>query len=142
MVADLTLSADPRLMKVVRAVINFFAQQVGFGDAEAMNLMLAVDEACTNIIRHTYGGNTSKSIAMRVESLPDRIQVVLEDTGPPMPEGALRPRELRHEVGELKPGGLGTFFITSIMDRVVYDSEPGRGNRLTMVKHRAKEPKV
>ena len=142
MVAELTLSADPRLMKVVRGVVNFFAGQVGFEDADAMNLMLAVDEACTNIIRHTYGGQPDKSICLRIESLADRLELVLEDTGPPMPERALEPRPPRHEGEELKPGGLGTFFITSIMDRVAYESEPGRGNRLTLVKYRLKEHKA
>lgn len=140
-VAELKVSADPRLMKVVRGVINYFAQQVGFDDADSMCLMLAVDEACTNIIRHAYGGQRDKSISLRVESLPDRLEIILEDTGPPVPEGALKPHE-PHPEEELKPGGLGTFFITSIMDRVVYDSEPGRGNRLTMVKHRLKEHKA
>lgn len=129
-------------MKVVRAVINFFARQVGFEDAEAMNLMLAVDEACTNIIRHTYGNQADKSIYVRAESLDDRLEIVLEDTGPPIPVGVLEPRPLRREDEELKPGGLGTFFISSIMDRVAYESEPGRGNRLTMVKYCLKEHKA
>ena len=138
-VAELRFSSDPRLMKVLRAVIQFFAQQVGFGDADATNLMLAADEACTNIIRHGYAGRSDESIYVRVESLSDRIDILFEDTGVPMPMEQLKPRPAPCEEGELKPGGLGTYLISCIMDRVSYTSEAGPGNRLHLVKYRSEE---
>lgn len=141
MVAELTFSSDPRLMKVLRAVIHFFAAQVGFPEDETMNLMLAADEACTNIIRHGYGGQRNQTISLRVESLPDRLEIVFEDRGVAMPADRLKVQPVPCDERELKPGGLGTLLITSIMDRVDYESEPRRGNRLSMTKHLAKESK-
>ena len=126
----IAISSQPRLLNVLRGVVRFEAQAVGVSHADADHLALAIDEAAANIIRHTYGGTHDTRLALEVHSLPDRLEFILEDWGPKVCEEKIRPRPL----DDLRPGGLGTFFIYSFMDKCNYDSEFKGGNRLKLVK--------
>jgi sigma-B regulation protein RsbU (phosphoserine phosphatase) len=69
-------------------------------------------------------------LALEVRNLPDRLEFILEDWGPKVREDLIRPRPL----DDLRPGGLGTFFIYSFMDECSYDPDFKEGNRLKLVK--------
>jgi len=94
---------------------------------------LAVDEALTNIIRHAYQEKPGKMvICVTVDS--DKIEIVLEDQGKKFdPTQVPSPELPRH-----KPGGLGVHFIRTIMDQMIYDDQGPAGNRLRLIKHKAK----
>jgi len=92
---------------------------------------MAIDEAAANVIRHTYGGREDARLALEIKKFPDRLEFLLEDWGPKVRAEQIRPRPL----DEVRPGGLGTFFINSFMDACSYDPEFAEGNRLRMVKY-------
>ena len=109
----IAISSEPRLLRVLRAAVKFRAQEAGLSKPDAEHVALAVDEAAANVIRHTYGGRHDALLALEIHSLPDRLEFVLEDWGPKVREDLIRPRPL----DELRPGGLGTLFIYSFMDK-------------------------
>jgi anti-sigma regulatory factor (Ser/Thr protein kinase) len=112
-------------------VVRFSAQEAGFPKSDAEYLTMAIDEAAANIIRHTYGGRHDGLFALEIHRLPDRLEFILEDWGPKVCEEAIRPRSL----DDVRPGGLGTFFIYSFMDECRYDPDFKEGNRLKLVKY-------
>ena len=124
------MGSEPRLLNILRAVVVFRAQEAGLSYPEAEYLALAVDEAAANIIRHTYGGRHDALLALEVRNLPDRLEFLLEDWGPKVCEDLIHPRPL----DELRPGGLGTFFIYSFMDECSYEQDCQEGNRLKLIK--------
>jgi anti-sigma regulatory factor (Ser/Thr protein kinase) len=126
----IVISSEPRLLNILRAVVKFRAQEAGLPQSEAEYLALAVDEAAANVIRHTYCGRPDARLALDLRTLPDRLEFILEDWGPKVREDQIRPRSL----DELRPGGLGTFFIYSFMDECSYDPSCPEGNRLKLVK--------
>ena len=93
-------------------------------------MALAVDEAATNVIRHTYKNRPSGRLALEVRNLRDRLEFVIEDTGPKVRSDTIRPRAL----DDVRPGGLGSFFIRSFTDSYSYDEAYTEGNRLRLVK--------
>jgi anti-sigma regulatory factor (Ser/Thr protein kinase) len=129
---ELTIPSDPRYMKLVRSLVGAAAQVVGFEKPDVNHVCLAVDEACTNIIRHAYGGDHGRKIEVRLVLHPDRLDVNLRDYGRKAEPGEIKPREL----DDIRPGGLGVHFIREIMDQVVYDTSPEVGTELRMTKSR------
>ena len=131
------LRSDPEMLCAVRGALTVLAEKLGFSEADCRAVVLAVDEALTNIIRHAYGGQTEKPIeAMfrRVSFDDDRLhgealEIVLEDRGPAVDREKLCGRPLE----EVRPGGLGLHFIHQSMDRVEFRRENGR-NQLHLVK--------
>lgn len=113
------------------------AREAGFGDDGIFQVQLACDEACTNIIEHTYGGEGEGEITVTWKVGNEHFTVIIKDNGdrfdptdiPPPPV----PPELKEE-HDLQVGGLGVFFMRKLMDRVTFAYEKGAGNILTMSK--------
>jgi anti-sigma regulatory factor (Ser/Thr protein kinase) len=131
---DIRIPSDPRLLVVVRDVVARFCDLVECSEEDQRRIVLAVDEACSNIIKHTYLGDSCRTIDVSCSGDTERIEIVLRDCGPPVDIKRVRPRNL----DEVRPGGLGTHFIRSIMDEVEYGYEEGCGNVLRMVKRLCK----
>ena len=128
----LTVPSHPKYLYVIRSVIFPLAVEAGFGRKEARHIVLAVDEACANIIKHAYGGDTTKTISLAVTDDTASFTVRLSDTGRKVDRSAIAPRDL----GEVRPGGLGTHFMTTVFDRVDYDTSPAEGTVLTLEKRK------
>ena len=126
----MVISTQPRLLHILRGVVRYYAREGGFSDSEVNALALAVDEAATNVIRHTYHGSPSGRMALEVMDYADRLEFVIEDSGP-----KVQPERIRHRpLNEVRPHGLGTFFIKCLTDRCSYDEAFTEGNRLRLVK--------
>jgi len=131
----MVISAEPRLLHIMREVVRYYAREAGFPESEVYRLALAVDEAATNVIRHTYGNRPNGRLALEVRNLLDRLEFVIEDTGPKVSADVIRPRAL----DDVRPGGLGSFFIKSFTDCSSYDEAFAEGNRLRLVKFKGQD---
>ena len=129
-VVQLTIPSDPKHMKLVRGLVGAAAEVVGFQKRDVNGLCLAVDEACTNIIRHAYDGDHTKKIVLELGMHPDRIEVKLRDFGRKVDPAGIKPRKL----DDIRPGGLGVHFIREIMDEVVYNTDVEVGTELRMTR--------
>ncbi len=130
-VFHLTFPSHPDRLKLVRNAVFDTALLCGCSDAAARDIVLAVDEACQNIIRHAYGGATDGEIVLDIARREGHMIFSLRDRADPVDVTKIRPRDL----DELRPGGLGTHFIREVMDEVDFLPPPeGRGNVLRMVK--------
>jgi sigma-B regulation protein RsbU (phosphoserine phosphatase) len=98
-----------------------------------MRVILAVHEACANIIEHSYQGDAAQRIDLTVLITPEELAMEIRDYGSKPDLAAIQPRAL-HDV---RPGGLGTHFMRAIMDTVTYDVSPDTGTLLRMTKRRS-----
>lgn len=111
----------------VRSVLREFLARVA--DEEAIEqIVLAVDEACTNIIRHALAGDP-KPVHLAGELSGSTLKIVLRDYGTPCDPARIKSRDL----DEIRPGGLGVHIIHRVFDRVEYAPQPD-GTRLTLEK--------
>jgi serine/threonine-protein kinase RsbW len=92
---------------------------------------LAIEEMGTNTLKFGYDDTTIHEIILRVEILPKRLLLVLEDDGhefnpldAPTPDVNL-PAEQR------RPGGLGIYLVRKFAEEMRYERCEGR-NRLTI----------
>jgi anti-sigma regulatory factor (Ser/Thr protein kinase) len=126
----LTVTSDPKNLRLVRALVAAAAEAVGFEKGDGNCVCLAVDEACTNVIRHAYHGDHTKRIEVRLGIHADRLDATVRDWGRKAAPGSIKPRDL----ADIRPGGLGVHFIREIMDEVVYDTSPDEGTELRMTR--------
>lgn len=120
--------------------ISDFVQEVseaaGLSASEAYAVQLAVDEACTNIIEHAYGGEGVGAIECTCEPTGEGLRIVLRDKGRPFNPDAVPEPKIGSPLEEVNSRGLGVFFMRKMMDEVVFAFERG-GNVLTMVKRKS-----
>jgi anti-sigma regulatory factor (Ser/Thr protein kinase) len=126
----IAISSEPKLLHILRGVVRWQAGERGFSEADADCLALAIDEAASKVIHQTYAGHRGNTLSLEIVAYPDRMEFILEDSGPKVPEDAMRLRS----ADDVRRGGLGTLFIQTYMDTTCYDASYGEGNRLKLVK--------
>ncbi len=127
----IVISSEPRLLHILRGVVRCRAADAGFPASDTEYLAMAVDEAAANVIRHAYNNRPDARLALEIKAFPDRMEFALEDLGPKVQPHAICPRALE----DIRPGGLGTYFIRCFMDVASYDENFPAGNRLRLVKY-------
>lgn len=128
---EIRVPADPKLLKIVRVTVVHFCEIMGLGEEDCHNTTLAVDEACSNIIKHAYGGSSRKPIIITMRRREHSLEVILRDYGVRLDPRMIKPRPL----DEVRPGGLGVHLIRSVMDEVIYNNRLRGGNQLTLIKY-------
>jgi anti-sigma regulatory factor (Ser/Thr protein kinase) len=134
---SISFSSHPKFLSIVRNIVAQIGELVGFSPSEANRLRLAVDEACTNIMKYSYEGDTKGKIDLTFNLLSDRLEIVLSDYGKKLDPSTMKPRDLN----DLKPGGLGLHLISTVMDRVEYSLPTEKGNKTLLVKYIDRESK-
>ena len=115
----------------VRAAVNRTLLALAMDARVLARIVLAIDEACANIIRHAYRGCSEGRIELRIERHRGRLRFRLRDHAPAVDPGCLKPRDL----SVCRPGGLGINIIDETMDHWRLRPLKRRcGNVLTMVR--------
>ena len=112
----------------VRRRARDFLTAAGFNECGAELLVLGLDEACTNIIRHAYE-HQSKPVRLELERLADRVRITLRDYGRSCNPERIHSRALE----DIRPGGVGVHIIRQTYDHV-HDEPMPRGTRLVLEK--------
>ncbi len=130
-VLELRFPARAAELKEVREAVREAVEGCGCSPKSSGDIVLATDEACQNIIRHAYGGESDQLIEFEIEHRGDTLVFSLVDHAPAIDPSQVQPRDL----DDIRPGGLGTHFIRRVMDEVEFLQPPsGRGNLLRMVR--------
>ena len=96
-------------------------------------LVLAIAEAAQNIVKHGYKDveNTTDRMEIKISLNNDQLEIGFFDKGKPVVAENVQHRKL----DDIKPGGLGTFFIKQIMDGAVFKKDQkGWVNHLVLTK--------
>lgn len=131
LVLEIRFPARPDHLSQVREQVRACAEACGVAPECVADIVMAVDEACQNVIRHAYGGDSEGDIVLEVACAGDDLVFSMIDFAPRIDPAAVRPRDL----DDVRPGGLGTHLIAQVMDDVRFlDPPEGGGNLLRMVK--------
>jgi anti-sigma regulatory factor (Ser/Thr protein kinase) len=144
---ELTLGADLRRLVLYRNLAREFLQGHVPWAGGIEDLIIVIDEALTNVVRHSYAEQPGEPITLRmvVEVLSEpvlaHLAITLYDRGKGgrsyRPEEHLARARALAEVGETT--GFGLILMDRLMDRVSYEATTGR-NRLVLEKWLGPDP--
>ena len=124
---------SPASLKEIRAFSREIFEKININEDLKDELVLAIAEAAQNIVKHAYKNINSTTDKMEIKiSLKDsELEIGFFDKGRPVDTDNVRHRK----IDDIKPGGLGTFFIQQIMDAVVFkEGEKPWINHLVLTK--------
>jgi serine/threonine-protein kinase RsbW len=127
----ITIPSHPKYLSVVRTVTVKIGQLYEINETVLEDIKLAIDEACTNIIKHAYQGDTSKKIILKYKISQKNFKVIIEDNGIKSNINLMKGRNLE----DIRPGGLGIHLIKRVFDIFEFDEKKRKGNRLKLIKH-------
>ncbi|UCH66047.1 MAG: ATP-binding protein [Ignavibacterium sp.] len=132
--SELTVKSRTENLSLIRDFISDKASATGISNEEVENIMLAVDEACTNIIKHAYKSYPDGEIIIKVDYNRDKLLITIIDYGNTFDPLVVPDPDLQKYYRNGKVGGLGMYLMKSLMDDVKYTTVPGKYNQVLLSK--------
>jgi serine/threonine-protein kinase RsbW len=135
------LSRTDNLLEI-REFVGESARAFGFSEEDTANIVLAVDEACTNIIKHAYQYAANKEIEVSIFPKNRSFEIRIFDSGRSFNPSTIPQPDLKEHIGHHRRGGLGVYLMKRLMDKVEYNFQKGKRNEVRLIKYLSGEPKV
>ena len=133
--SELRIKSKTENLSVIRDFVSENALTAGIPVSTVENIMLAVDEACTNIIKHAYKSCPEGEIIINIEYNKEKFTITIIDYGKSFEPERVPLPDLQKYYREHKVGGLGIYLMKSLMDDVKYTSVPGKYNQVLLSKN-------
>ena len=131
----LHISASTNELEQIRNFVAGHARDFGFGETDVNDITLAVDEACTNIIKHAYEWKKGKPIHIQIGMRENEMLVSIIDEGKPFKPDKYKVPTTEEQLSRKKRSGYGILLIRKLMDHVEYRNRKSR-NEIRMTKKR------
>jgi serine/threonine-protein kinase RsbW len=131
-----TYPANYKNLAIISQFIIDQAEGAGFSANDVYAIQTAVDEACSNIIDHAYGGENRGEISITVKAFSNMLKITLVDSGISFTPEDIPDPDITSPLEIRKERGLGIFFMRKLMDKVLFDFSQPEGNTLTLVKYK------
>lgn len=124
---DLSLPAETRLLSATRRALAAYLSEFGAPEDIIDDVILAIDEACTNVVEHAFPEGHLGNYLLRADLRPEVVTIEVVDEGMGFDPMASRSGEL------LGTGGRGLDVMRQLMTTVEVESPtPAGGTRLRM----------
>ena len=135
-----TLHIESRTERLiaVRDFVSDAAREFGFTDDDVNKIALAVDEACTNVIKHAYRFAPDCDIAVTVRPHDGAFEIAIHDTGVGFDPTGVHAPDMQDYFSHFRKGGLGVYLMKRLMDKVEYEIAPGNRNEVRLTKYLAR----
>lgn len=108
-----------------------------FPKSSIQKLLIATDEALSNIIQYNSDQGSSIDIFLELQSTTEgSVRLTLSDNGSPFNPIKHPKPIINADIDTKEPGGLGIFLMTQFMDDCQYQYSEGM-NILTLIKHKS-----
>ena len=120
-------------LKEVRIFSREVFEKINLPQEQKDELVLAIAEAAQNIVKHAYKDveETNDKMQIKISFKDNQLEIGFFEKGKPV-----IPENIQHrKLDDIKPGGLGTFFIKQIMDEAIFKKDQkGWVNHLVLTK--------
>lgn len=130
----LSITSEMKFLDRVRNVMQKSIRKSKLSDNHENKMVLAVDEAISNVIEHAYELQKNKFIDIQISSDDQRFQVTIEHKGKSFDPKSMTNPNIRENIRQGKKRGLGIFLIRQTMDEVKYSFKNGQ-NKLILIKY-------
>lgn len=137
-ISTLSVKSETAKLAEIRAFVGDALEQVEFDMQLRNGIILAVDEACSNLIIHGYHNVESNIIEVRFDVDSENIIITISDTAIAFDPAQADEPDLASYFQHPKRGGLGILLMTRVMDDVKYFRAKADGfkNQLVLRKRR------
>jgi len=131
----LSVKSTTNNLAKIRNFIKKQSADVGFDEETSNKIVLATDEACTNIIKHAYKYSKSGKINVNVSFNNKKLRISITDVGTHFNSKSIQEPDLKIYYEEKRVGGLGMFLMKKLMDEVIYSQPNSKRNKVTLIKY-------
>lgn len=132
--SDVTLELEsrPELLCVARETVRSYLNCFEFPEDRILEVVLAVDEICSNAIRHAYQGESGHTYSLSMSCTDEWLEIVVSDEGIPAPARVADTKPAPRTLDEATIGGYGIQIVQQVCDEVKFETREPRGNSVTV----------
>ncbi|HEX2961963.1 MAG: ATP-binding protein [Ignavibacteria bacterium] len=132
---ELVVKSTTDNLALIRDFTKSAAQKCGFTEETIDKIALAVDEACTNVIKHAYKYSPEGDIIVNININHNKMTVSITDHGTNFDPSLVPEPDVKKYYRQHKIGGLGIYLMRKLMDEVNFSSVAGSKNQVVLVKY-------
>jgi serine/threonine-protein kinase RsbW len=132
---ELRVKSSTENLVLIRDFTKSTASNSGFSEEAVDKIALAVDEACTNIIKHAYKNSPEGDIVINIKVDSNKLTVSITDFGLDFDPSLVPIPDIKKYYQQHKIGGLGIYLIKKLMDEVKYNPSVDNKNQVVLVKY-------
>ena len=130
----LTVPGKTENLKNIRDFTKEFLKKTSVSGADEYKILLAIEEICTNLVRHSFSPNTTQCIMVDIEREEKQIVIQVRDQGVVFDPSTYKWQSIDQLMDARRKGGLGLQIINKVMHDVNYSTD-GEWNVTTMTHH-------
>ncbi len=128
------LASSTKNLSLLRNFIESKAIDFGFDESTIIQIILSVDEACTNIIKHAHKYNENEQIEIETKADKTEFRIIIKYKGNGFDPNDLNSPEMKEYFSKFKVGGLGVPIMKKFMNKIEYVHKNSDYNSLTLIK--------
>ena len=133
---SLSVPARPASLPLIGAMVQWHGRRAGLDSQRCGDLEVAVDEACTNVIRHAFSPEDAREMTILCEPVAEGLRVTITNQGRPFdPAEAAETGRAKH-LQDPASGGMGLLLMRRLTDAMDYRFSTQEGNQLTLIKRK------
>ncbi len=132
---ELVIKSTTENLSKVRDFTKSSAEAIGFSKEAIGKIILAVDEACSNVIKHAYKYSEEGEISVSLNYKDPKFVISITDEGTHFDPDLIPEPDIKEYHKQKKVGGLGMFLMKKLMDEVKYKNLSDNRNQVILVKY-------
>ncbi len=128
------LASSTKNLSLLRNFIESKASAFGFDESTINQIILSVDEACTNIIKHAHKYNDKENIEIETQSENSQFKIIMKYKGRGFDPNDINNPDMKEYFNNFKVGGLGVPIMKKFMNKIEFVHQNSDYNSLTLIK--------
>lgn len=128
------ISSSTKNLARVREFVEKKAKELGFASTDINQIILSVDEACTNIIKYTHNYDEGQHIEIELANSNRQFKIIINYQGNSFNPNHLPEPDMHEYFEKFKVGGLGIPMMRKFMSKIEYEHKNPDYNSLTLIK--------
>jgi serine/threonine-protein kinase RsbW len=131
----LTVPNDLMYLPAIQAFVAEVAEKSGFGSSDTTMLLVALEEAVVNVVRHAFEAGEKATYQVIVERTVAGLKIIIKDQGLPYSPNLVPRFEVAADLESTPESGLGSHLMTRAVDEISFHNLGREGKELHLVKH-------
>ncbi len=127
-------ASSTKNLALLRDFIEAKASDFGFDESTINQIILSVDEACTNIIKHAHNYDAKEQIEVEIKPESGQFKIIMKYKGKGFDPNNLNNPDMNDYFNKFKIGGLGVPIMKKFMNKIEFVHKNSDYNWLTLTK--------
>jgi len=119
---ELKLHCEKSRLSELRLFLTDLLADIALSEIKKNQIILAVEEVCSNLIIHSHECNPKDSILLNVRKDKHKITFEIKDSGKAFNILEYQEPQLADVIRERRKGGLGIMLVKKIMDSIEFET--------------------